>query len=58
NIVEHYYGDYDVKHTDEAVITIFAQIFGDGGKPVIPVAGTEWPRYTVENPQLLRLQPN
>ncbi|XP_042147806.1 acetylcholinesterase-like [Ixodes scapularis] len=31
NIVEHYYGDYDVKHTDEAVITIFAHIFGDGG---------------------------
>lgn len=28
------------------------------GKPEIPVAGVEWPRYTVKNPQLLRLQPN
>ncbi|XP_040077312.3 acetylcholinesterase [Ixodes scapularis] len=32
--------------------------FVQTGKPVIPVAGVEWPRYTVENPQLLRLQPN
>ncbi|CAN7940397.1 unnamed protein product [Ixodes hexagonus] len=30
-IVEHYYGDYDVMHSEEAVIDIFAHIFGDGG---------------------------